>query len=122
MRVLLLELPQLLRDILEEAIRTRGDLELHEGTRRALQVPPEHTAPPDAVILGLTAAEDVTLVPALFARWPGARVMTVLPAGEEAVVYELRPHERTLGQLSPGGLVESLRESIHRDRTRAPGL
>lgn len=106
----------MLRDILEHAIQIHSDCELLHDTGCALQMPAERTAPPDVVILGLTAAADATLVPALFARWPGAQVMTVMPAGEDPAVYELRTHRKALGHLSPGEIIDSLREGIHRSR------
>jgi hypothetical protein len=68
------------------------------------------------VILGVTAAEDTTLVPALFARWPWAQVMTVMQAGDEATVYELRPRRRVMGQMSPDEIVAALRAAVHRSR------
>src|SRR5262245_3875871 len=95
-RVLLLEIPQLLRGILEDAILLRSGLELLRETRGAFQMLTEGQLPPDLVILGLRAAEDATLVPALFARWPRARVMTVTQAGNDVAVYELRPRRRAL--------------------------
>lgn len=115
-RVLLLGMPQLLRGILEHAVQLQSDCELLKDTRRAFQMLAEQTVPPDIVILGLTAAEDATLVPALFARWPTAQVMTVMQAGDDAAVYELRPRRRALGQMSPAEIVETLCEAVHRSR------
>jgi hypothetical protein len=109
-------MPVLLRGILEHALQAHNDCELLKDTGRAFQRLTKQTVPPDVVILGLTAAEDATLVPALLARWPGAQVMTVMPEGENAVVYELRPHRRTLGQMSPAEIVETLRDAVHRNR------
>jgi DNA-binding NarL/FixJ family response regulator len=115
LRILLLEMPQLLRSILEHAIQVQSDCELLRGTPRGFQML-EQTTPPDVVILGLTAADDATLVPALFARWPMTQVMTVMQAGDEAAVYELRTRRRALGQLSPAEIVDALRDSVHRSR------
>ena len=92
-RVLLLEVPKLLRDILQHATRREDDFELETEV--------EPRVSPDVVILGLTAAEDVTLVPALFARWPEAQVLTVTHAGGDVVAYELSPRRQPLGELSP---------------------
>jgi len=113
-RVLLLEMPLLLRGILEHAIQLRSDCELLRVTSGPLQLLTEQA--PDVVIMGLTATEDATLVLALFARWPGTQVMTVVPAGNDAVVYELKPHRRALGQMSPTEIVDALREAVHRNR------
>jgi hypothetical protein len=108
-------MPSLLRGILEHAIRGESDCELLKLTQRELLLRSETMEPPDVVILGLTAAEDETIVPALFARWPGAQVMTVLSAGDDAAVYEL-PRKRSLGQMSPQEVLATLRDAVHRSR------
>jgi DNA-binding NarL/FixJ family response regulator len=118
-RVLLLELPQLLRDILEHALQAHGGCELLGDTRRAFAMAFEPATAPDVVILGLTAAEDFSIVPALFARWPQAQVMTVTQAGNDAAVYELRPRRRSLGQMSPHEIVAALCDFVQRDRELA---
>jgi DNA-binding NarL/FixJ family response regulator len=118
-RVLLLEVPQLLRGILEHAIQLQNGCELVKDTRRALQMLKDQGAAPDIVVLGLSAAEDATLVPALFARWPSAQVITVMQSGEEANVYQLEPHARTLPQPSPGEIVERLRMAVDQSRRAA---
>jgi hypothetical protein len=112
--ILLLEVPQLLRGILEHAIQQQSDCKLLKGEDRDFKVRAEGAAPPDVVILGLTAAEDCSLVPALFARWPWARVMTVMSTGAGATVYELKPQRRLLGQMSPEDIVAVLRAVAQR--------
>jgi DNA-binding NarL/FixJ family response regulator len=121
-RILLVEMPQLLREILAQAIQGRSECELLKGSARGLRSLTEQTASPDVVILGLTAAEDTTLVPALLTRWPGAQVMTLMPAGQDVTAYELTPHERELGKLSPGEIVDSLCEAISRKRALTQDL
>lgn len=115
-RVLLLAMPQLLRGILEHAFQLQSDFELLKDTRRVFQMLTEQMVPPDVVILGLAATEDATLVPALFARWPTAHVVTVTQSGDDAAVYELRPCRQALGQMSPDEIIGSLREAVHRSR------
>lgn len=112
LRVLLLEVPQLLRDILEHEITSRSDCRLLKGATHELEPERERDGSPDIVILGLTAAEDCTLVPALFARWPLAQVMTVTQTGDEATVWELRPGRRALGQMSPAQMVNALHAAV----------
>jgi DNA-binding NarL/FixJ family response regulator len=109
-------MPPLLRGIFEHAVGAHPDCELLRETKGAYHMLREGTVSPDIVILGLSTAEDATLVSALFARWPQARVMTVTPTGDDSVVYELTPHRRVLGQMSPGEIVETLRQAVHRNR------
>ena len=113
-RILLLELPQLLRGIFEHAIHVHSDCELLNEARTVSQILAKPELAPNAVIVGLSAAQDATLVCSLFARWPGARVLTVLPAAEDAVMYELRPHERPLGKVSPAEIIDTLRNVVQR--------
>ncbi len=118
-RILLLEVPELLRGILEHVIQLQGGCELQTDTRPMLQMLNDQGATPHLIILGLSAVEDATLVPALFARWPSAQVMTVARGGEEASVYELEPHVRTLPHPSLGAVVERLRMAVDRSRATA---
>ena len=116
MRVLLLEVPRLLRGILEHAIEVDRGCELLKDVGHNLSTWREEAPQPDVVILGLTAVEDVALVLALFARWPQAQVMTVMQAGDDAAIYELRPRRQALGEVSPAEIVEKMREAVHRKR------
>ena len=115
-RVLLLEMPQLLRDILEDELHKRSDCELVRDGRGALRLLTERIVAPDVVIIGLTAREDEALVPAVFARWPGAHVVTVAPTGTDVVVYELTPKQEELAPMSPAGIVDILRNTVRRSR------
>jgi hypothetical protein len=73
------------------------------------------------VILGLMADEDATLVPALFAQWPRAQILTVMQGGDAAALYELRRHRRQLGEVSPSDLVRTLREAVQHKRADPSG-
>ena len=106
----------MLRDILEHAIRKDDQGELLRNIARPHLVLMDEEPRPDVVILGLRATDDVTLVPALFARWPRAHVVTVMPDGDDAVVYALNPRRRQLGALAPADLVAALREAVNSDR------
>ena len=106
----------MLRDILEHAIGKDDQCELLRDSARVHSALIDEGPRPDVVILGLRATADVTLVPALFARWPRAHVVTVMPEGDEAVVYALNPRRRQLGALAPADLVAALREAVNSDR------
>jgi len=115
MRVLLLEMPQLLRGILEQAIEARDDCELLNLTNGTLPMFADTSRSPDAVIMGITDEKDATLLPALFARWPNARVMTVTLPGEEAAIYELKPLQGAFRQMSPTEIIDALHRVVHRN-------
>jgi DNA-binding NarL/FixJ family response regulator len=118
-RVLLLEIPRLLREILAQAIDADGGCELLTESGSAWPI--DGKTRPDIVILGLIAEGDAALVPALFACWPRAQVVTVMQAGNAAAVYELRPTHRLLGEMSPTEIVQTLRDAVRRNRGDATG-
>jgi DNA-binding NarL/FixJ family response regulator len=115
-RVLLLEIPQLLRGLLEHAMQAQGALDELKDAPCALEVVKEPDVSPDVVILGLTAAGDTTLLSALFGRWPHAQVMTLTPAGHDAALYELRVGRQALGAVSPAEIVQTVCEAVRRKR------
>jgi hypothetical protein len=100
----------------EEAVRTRRDCTLLTHSGRVYGALTEQMTEPDIVVLSVTSAEDATLVPALFAQWPRAQVMTVKQSGDDAAAYELAPRRIALGQLSPAEIVDKLRELVYRSR------
>jgi DNA-binding NarL/FixJ family response regulator len=115
-RVLLLELPPLLRGILEQAMDVHTGCEMVKDSRTVFQMLTEQPASADIVILGLSEAQDATLVPAVFAQWPRAQVMTITQAGNDAAAYELQPLRRALGDMSPTDIVDILRQAVERRR------
>jgi DNA-binding NarL/FixJ family response regulator len=113
-RVLLLEVPRLLRDIIEHSVNAAGGCEVLtelEPCRNGIAA-----AQPDIVILGLASGSDATLIPALFARWPDAQVLTVTNDGSEAAAYELKVDRRVLGPMGPRELVGALHRAALRRR------
>jgi DNA-binding NarL/FixJ family response regulator len=114
MRVLLLEVPMLLRGILEHAIQQEPDYELIVDGTTALPTGSEQPTSPDVVIVGLTAVEDMPLLSALFARWPGAHVLTIMQTDGKAAVYELTFQRQILGDMSPFEILSTLRDSVRR--------
>lgn len=100
----------MLRDILEHAIAAQGDFELlKDEWGLEPPAPPPPRVPPDVVILGITDPGDTSLLPGLFARWPQARVMTLMPTGNDAAVYELRLGRAALAVVSPDEILRALR-------------
>ena len=114
--MLLLQMPPLLRELIEHAVETREDCALLRDPRSTFDMLLCPAERPDVVVVGLATAEDAAVVPALFARWPRAQIVTVTAAGHGGVVYELKPHQRVLNEMSPAEIVETLHATIRRDR------
>jgi hypothetical protein len=106
--VLLGEMPQTLRAILEHALRTQDDIVVLAGAAEG--APPDT---PDIVILG-PSRQDREAARRQIGRWLRARVLVVADAGRRTIVYELRPHRTEVSELSPDQLVATIREAAHR--------
>jgi len=109
-RLLLLELPPLLHGLLEQAIDAHGRCEMLTRAAESPEDLVEPAAGPDAVIIGLEGADDAALVPALFARWPRAQIVTITPAGHELIHYRVTVERTELGSLSPTELIDVIHE------------
>jgi hypothetical protein len=102
-RVAIVDVPRMLRDIVESVVSHESDLEVVEGGT--------HEA--DVTIVGLARAEDAhRYAPLLYAR-PRHRVLALVADGRDAYLYELRPHLSPLGSIAPDGLLAAIRTLAH---------
>jgi DNA-binding NarL/FixJ family response regulator len=110
-RILLVDVPAMLRDILENVIARQPDMMLLRDTRRAGA--PEHwrRPEPDAVIVATRNIGDVDVADCLN-RWARSCVVVIETSGRDSVMYELKPHTTPLGALSPDQLVSTIREQL----------
>ena len=97
-RVLLDELPALLRSIIVEALSDRTDIVLLAGDSTA----------PDVVLTGASDPHDAVRAARLLSAWPGSRILLVASSGRQAVMYELYPRKLVLGDVSPSALVNAM--------------
>jgi hypothetical protein len=99
-RVLLLEMPHLLRDILEHAIRQQGAFDVCDAAD-ATQVEPE------AVIVA-AAEPNVTRMDAIRAMWPNTTILRIETKGGAA--FLLAPHlpATALGRQAAVDLLDAL--------------
>jgi len=107
-RIVLIDMPPLLRDIVREAIRREPDLDIvaeHDeiDVRSAVELDD-----PDFIIVGEDAAaqQDVRM---LVGARRGLRALEVQSDGRDSVLYELRPHRISLGEVSSDTLVRAIR-------------
>lgn len=110
-RIITNGLPRMLGEIIGELARTEPDLCIvgeYSDRGQALEEIDRRT--PDVVITGLeeVARPDVA---DLLGRHPALRVLAVSADGSESYLYELRPHERMLGEISPRTLLSAIRRT-----------
>jgi DNA-binding NarL/FixJ family response regulator len=109
-RVVVSGMPRMLREMVTALVQAQADMAVVGAASSDAELHPLalRTAP-DVVIL----AVDDDGVPAagreLVYREPHVKLIAVAAAGRQAWLYELRPVERPLGEMSPEVLVETIR-------------
>jgi DNA-binding NarL/FixJ family response regulator len=108
-RIVLIDMSPLLRDIVREALSGQPDLDVvaeHEAAVDVREAVEQDRA--DFVILGSEAATDES-VRSLVAADRRFRALEVHADGGESVLYELRPHRVSLGEISTDALLRTIR-------------
>jgi DNA-binding NarL/FixJ family response regulator len=116
-RILLAEMPPLLRDVFRQVITDQPDMEVVgelTGAVGLLMAAGQNHA--DVVILGLRDPELPGIGTHLLSEYPHLKILGVTVDGRQAFLHELLPHRLPLGEASPAGLLDAIRTAI---RTRA---
>jgi DNA-binding NarL/FixJ family response regulator len=109
-RVLIADLPKMLADIVTSLLDAQPDIEIVTGPVAGEPLPAlVRNARPDLVIMGLSGTELTPTGRQLFDADPRIRVLGITGNGRRAFVYQLCPQPFALGELSPDGLVETVR-------------
>lgn len=106
-RLLLVDLPRLVREIVEDAVSPFDQIELVGAVESSFL---RESGPPgaDFVVVG---RDDIRFVGKLLAAEPSMKVLAIIGDGAQSALYELRPHRIPLGELSPQRLVEVITQS-----------
>jgi len=107
-RIVLIDMAPLLREIVREAIVREPDFDLvaeHGDTDVRTAIERDN---PDFIIVGDDAAAQQD-VRSLVGTGRGLRALEVQSDGRESVLYELRPHRISLGEISADTLVRAIR-------------
>ena len=109
-RILLAEMPRMLRDIVESAVSTQDDMQVvgADAARDELDAEVRRTQP-DVVIVALPRDDGAGAYDALLYERPRLKLLAVTGDGRGAFLYELRPHSAPIPDVSPGGLVAAIR-------------
>lgn len=109
MRIVLIDMSPLLREIVRETLGREPGFDVvaeHEGgvdVREAVQA-----GDADFVVLGADATASA-VTRALVVEGARLRALEVHADGLESVLYELRPHRVSLGEISPEMLLTTIR-------------
>ena len=100
----MLELPRLVRELIELAVRSQPDMEVVEGD----------SPPPDFVVCAAPSAERPSAARSALAESARVRVLELDAAGGRASLYELHEHEHEIGEVSPDEIVDTIRAAAGR--------
>jgi DNA-binding NarL/FixJ family response regulator len=106
-RIVLIDMPPLLRDIVRDVLAGEPDIEVvaeHDVAVDVRDAVRQDGA--DLVIVGSDAASSARDA---VAGNRGVRALEVRSDGRESVLYELRPHRVPLGEISPETLLRTIR-------------
>jgi len=107
-KIVLVDLPRITREIIEQAVGAEPDMVTVDGLADATSLPDAIVrSEPDFVISGRDY--EFAEVCAILEGHPRLRVLVVVEDGREATLYELRPTRTPLGEVSPRTIVEAIR-------------
>jgi DNA-binding NarL/FixJ family response regulator len=110
-RIAIAALPQLLRDIVAGALSSEPDLELVAETPETHQLP--RLIRESGARLAIVACErsEIACLGRLINGSP-VSLLAITDEGRGGALYELRPREIDLGELSPTVLVHAIRRAV----------
>ena len=109
-RILVSELPRILREIVTSVLDSEDDMrivgytsdtaELDEALRRARA---------DVLVVGCAEADLFRLGDELLAGRPFLKILALDGDGRRSFLYQLKPHVHALGEMSPELLIQTVR-------------
>lgn len=105
----------MLSDIITDIVTSQSDMEIvgtvTDGNAVAATVTETEA---DVVVLDLPDAGLPSEYAALLSARPQTRLLGVSGDGRRAFLYEVRPHQSALGEVSPAALIEAIRSASAR--------
>jgi hypothetical protein len=109
-RVILMDMPRMLHQIVTEVIANNDDLQVVDEPDRAVALATIKMSDACVVITGPEGSRPGVIGSLLGAQ--RVRVLALSSHGRDGVVYELQPKERLLGELSPTLLLSAIRDPL----------
>jgi DNA-binding NarL/FixJ family response regulator len=111
-RVLLIDMPQMLREIIRRRLARDGRFEIvGEYTKHVSIEFAVDRSRADYVIVGEDVFESASMRRRVLEEGPQVRMLAVRADGGRATLHQLRPEEVDLGELSPERLVKLMAEA-----------
>jgi hypothetical protein len=110
----------MLREIIESAIGGAPDMSVVDSPVRGGSYEPTETSFDDveADVLIVQDGRATAELESFLYRHPSMQLIAIDDDGRFTSLYELRPHHVALGNLSPQGLVDTIRGAVYANRGR----
>jgi DNA-binding NarL/FixJ family response regulator len=103
-------LRRLLHDIVREAVATQPDMKVVGDSHNGQELHHMLAAGDvDLVIVGAHQSEDISSVASILYASPQVKLLAIEDNGRTATIYRLRPHQLSLGEMSPQELLAAIR-------------
>jgi hypothetical protein len=105
--IALIDMPRMLREIVDEALSTRSDVRLVDEKRDGSLV---EAIDRSGAVFAIVSSESVgpAEVCRLLDERPRVKVFAIADGGRDGCLYELRPNLVLVGELSPESLVQTV--------------
>ena len=112
-RIVLAQLPTMQYGMVRNALESEPDMEVIGGLveldqlRQAIE-----SAAADVVVLGAQDSALSDLGSELLYQYPHINVLTLSPDGRQAFLYQIRPYQTVVEDVSSRGLLEAIRTGV----------
>ena len=110
-RIVLVDMPRLLRDVVRTAATDEWLRVVREYARPVELLDAVERARARVVVAG-AGAHDADAVRRLLRAHPEVKVLAIRDDGRDTTLWELRPHRKRLGELSPTALRAAIHEAV----------
>jgi hypothetical protein len=114
-RVILVQLPQLLREIVSRALLHAPDIDIvaeYEDLEQVARSCPFDEV--EVIVAGVDRPADRSRLEDIIASHPRLRAVALREAGRNGAMWECRPQEMPLGELSTDCFVQAVRRACRR--------
>lgn len=102
-------MPRILRDIVSQLIAEQPDMHVVGAFADDVGADTLAELRPDVLVLGSDAADVASVCRGFVQRRPALKVLAVEADGRRTWLYEMRPHQTLIGEISPATLLETIR-------------
>jgi DNA-binding NarL/FixJ family response regulator len=112
-RIAFVDMPRMLREIVDEAFSKRRDVHMVDETRDGGGLVGAVDRSEAALVIVSSEAVGPAEVCRLLADRPRVRVFAIADGGRDGCLYEQRPNLMLVDELSPSSLVQAVLDNVH---------